>query len=391
MAYNDDQNEYPLPAGNNKKRTSVEQLPRFFRTPQNKKFLSSTLDQLTNPGVIEKINGFVGKREAKAVSVLDNYLDDVTKERQDYQFEPVSVYEDFLGSTKYYADYNDYIGLLKTYNANTNNHSALNEQEYYAWNPNINLDKFVNFREYYWLPNGPQEVAVPGQSNQVVSTYRVEVLEQDNDISLVFYPDGLTKNPNLNLYRGQTYRFEINSPNNPLTIALYRGVDPNERLDDSSILNQTYTEGVTLIPDPDDTLLNQQDFVSDDYIEKGVLEFTIPENAPDTLYFVSQYDLNISTRLIIADISENSSIDVENEIIGKKTYTTSDGWKFSNGMKVYFTGNVVPEKYASGIYYVDGVGDEIKLISTEDLQVPAIFTNDSKIPFDANGFDRVPI
>jgi len=390
MAYNDDQNEYPLPAGNNKKRTSVEQLPRFFRTPQNKKFLSSTLDQLTNPGVIEKINGFVGKREAKAVSVLDNYLDDVTKERQDYQFEPVSVYEDFLGSTKYYADYNDYIGLLKTYNANTNNHSALNEQEYYAWNPNINLDKFVNFREYYWLPNGPQEVAVPGQSNQVVSTYRVEVLEQDNDISLVFYPDGLTKNPNLNLYRGQTYRFEINSPNNPLTIALYRGVDPNERLDDSSILNQTYTEGVTLIPDPDDTLLNQQDFVSDDYIEKGVLEFTIPENAPDTLYFVSQYDLNISTRLIIADISENSSIDVENEIIGKKTYTTSDGWKFSNGMKVYFTGNVVPEKYASGIYYVDGVGDEIKLISTEDLQVPAIFTNDSKIPFDANGFDRVP-
>ena len=390
MAYNDDQNEYPLPAGNNKKRTSVEQLPRFFRTPQNKKFLSSTLDQLTNPGVIEKLNGFVGKREAKAVSISDNYIDDVSKERQDYQFEPVSLYEDFLGTTKYYADYNDYIGLLKTYNANTSNHSALNEQEYYAWNPNINLDKFVNFREYYWLPNGPQEIAVRGQSNQVVSTYRVEVIEQDNDISLLFHPDGLTKNPNLNLYRGQTYRFEINSPNNPLTIALYRGADPNEKLDDSSILNQTYTEGVTLIPDADDTLLNQADFVAEDYIEKGILEFTIPENAPETLYFVSQYDLNISCRLIISDISENSSINVEEEIIGKKTYTTSDGWNFSNGMKVYFTGNVTPEKYATGIYYVEGVGDEIKLIAVEDLQVPSIFTNDTLVPFDENGFDRTP-
>ena len=281
MAYNDDQNEFPLPAGKNPKRSSVEQLPRFFRTPQNKKFLSSTLDQLTNPGVIEKINGFVGKREAKAATVSDNYVEDISKTRNDYQFEPISVYEDFLGSTKYYGDYNDYIGLLKTYNANTDNHSALNEQEYYAWNPNINLDKFANFREYYWLPNGPQEIAVRGQSKLIESTYRLEVLEQDNDISLLFHPDGLSKNPTLNLYRGQTYRFEIDAPGNPLSIALYRGVDPDERLDDSTILNQTYTEGVTLIPDTDDVLLNQDDFVAEDYIEKGILEFTIPDNAPN--------------------------------------------------------------------------------------------------------------
>ncbi len=390
MSYNDDQNEFPLPAGKNEKRSSVEQLPRFFRTPQNKKFLSSTLDQLTNPGVIEKINGFVGKREAKAATILDNYLEDVSKLRTDYQFEPVSIYEDFLGSTKYYSDYNDYMGLLKTYNANTENHSNLNEQEYYAWNPNINLDKFANFREYYWLPNGPQEVAVKGQSKDVVSTYRVEVLEQDNDISLLFHPDGLTKNPNLNLYRGQTYRFEIDSPGNPLSIALYRGVDPNEKLDDSSILNQTYTQGVTLSPDTDDVLLNQDDFVAQDYIEKGILEFTIPDNAPDTLYFVSQYDLNISSRIIISDIDANSIIDIDNEIVGKQTYTTSDGWALSNGMKVYFIGQVTPAKYSEGLWYVEGVGDEIKLVAAEDLQVPAIFTSDSKVPFDNNGFDRVP-
>lgn len=390
MSYNDDQNELPLPAGKNKERSSVEQLPRFFRTPQNKKFLTSTLDQMTNPGVIEKINGFVGKREAKASKVTDNYIDDVTKARQDYQFEPVSIYEDFLSTTKYYSDYNDYLGLLQTYNANTTNQSSLNEQEYYAWNPNINLDKFGNFREYYWLPNGPYEIPVKGQSKNIVSTYRVEVLEEDNEISLLFHPDGLTKNPNLKLYRGQTYRFLIDAPNNPLTIALYRGVDPNERLDDSSILNQTYTEGVTLFPDTDDTLLNQADFVAQDYIEKGILEFTIPENAPDTLYFVSQYDLNVSTRLIIGNIDENSVINVEEEILNKRTYTTADGWDFSNGMKVYFIGNVTPAKYASGVYYVEGVGDEIKLINAQDLIVPAIFTNDTQVPFDTNGFDRVP-
>ena len=76
MSYDDNQNELPLPTGKNNKRTSLEHLPRYFRTPQNKKFLSSTLDQFTNPGAIEKVNGFVGKREAKAVTVLDNYIDD---------------------------------------------------------------------------------------------------------------------------------------------------------------------------------------------------------------------------------------------------------------------------------------------------------------------------
>ena len=97
----------------NNKRTSLEHLPRYFRTPQNKKFLSSTLDQFTNPGAIEKVNGFVGKREAKAVTVLDNYIDEISDNRQNYQFEPVSIYQDFIGTTEYYKDYNDYMGLLK--------------------------------------------------------------------------------------------------------------------------------------------------------------------------------------------------------------------------------------------------------------------------------------
>ena len=57
----------------------------------------------------------------------------------------------------------------------------------------ILTDKFGNFREYYWLPNGPYEIPVKGQSKNIVSTYRVEVLEEDNEISLLFIPDGLTK------------------------------------------------------------------------------------------------------------------------------------------------------------------------------------------------------
>ena len=50
---------------------------RFFRTPSNKKFLNSTLDQLIQPGVVEKLNGYIGRETAKAFTATDNYIGDV--------------------------------------------------------------------------------------------------------------------------------------------------------------------------------------------------------------------------------------------------------------------------------------------------------------------------
>jgi len=63
MAYNNDQSDQPLPGGNeNRKRESASHLPRYYRTPANKKFLASTMDQLIQPGVVEKLNGYVAEK-----------------------------------------------------------------------------------------------------------------------------------------------------------------------------------------------------------------------------------------------------------------------------------------------------------------------------------------
>jgi len=389
MAYNDNQNEYPLPTGKNDPRQTSEFLPRYFRTDANKKFLGSTLDQFANSGVVEKLSGFVGRREAKAVSVDDNYVDDINAFRNNYQFEPATVYEDKFGNAKFYKDYKDLIGLVNVYKGTTANHSKLNEQEFYTWNPHIDFDKFSNFREYYWLPNGPQEVPVKGQALGITSTYQIKTVIDDDNTALIFTPDGKTRNPRIKLYRGQTYRFEVNTDGSPISIATSRSVKPDPLSESISLISTLYTEGVTLYPELD-PLIEPEYFIEDGYIEKGVIEFTIPENAPDTLYVVSQFDLDTSCAFDVFNIEENSVIDVEAEIIGKKTYTTSDGWSLSNGMKVYFIGNVTPETYATGFYYVEGVGSSISLVPVTDLQVPAVFTQDTVIPFDTNGFDRVP-
>ena len=135
-------------------RKSVNFLPRYFRTEANKKFLNATLDQLVQPGEAEKLNGYIGRRTAKARSANDYYIDTISKQRQDYQLEPANVIKDDLQNVTYYKDYQDFVNQIRAFKGNADNHSTLNSQEYYSWNPNIDWDKFVNFREYYWLPNG---------------------------------------------------------------------------------------------------------------------------------------------------------------------------------------------------------------------------------------------
>ena len=53
-----EENPIPINGKDEGKRRSSDLLPRYFRTTANKKFLSSTLDQLMQPGVVEKVDGF---------------------------------------------------------------------------------------------------------------------------------------------------------------------------------------------------------------------------------------------------------------------------------------------------------------------------------------------
>ena len=363
MAYDNEQNEYPLPANGNNERKSESLLPRYFRTEVNKKFLQSTLDQLVQPGVAEKLNGYYGRKISKAFTPADNYINDISKAREDYQFEPATIIKDELDNVVFYKDYNDYINQIKNFGGNVDNHDVLNAQEYYAWNPNIEWDKFVNFREYYWLPYGPKTLRIAGQSKEVSSTIKVSLVDNLDNKVYVFSSDDLVQNPTLIVYRGQTYNFEVDLPRTPMSIRTAR------------TLNADFDYNIG---------------ISSQSVEKGTITFEVDVNAPEILYYVADNDINISGVIQVRDIEENSEIDVEREIVGKKTYRTEAGFELSNGMKVRFVGNVTPEKYAQDEWYVEGVGDSIKLIREQDLEIPGPFAENRDIPFDSESFDRLP-
>ena len=215
MAYSE--NTTPVNRENkDKHRNSADLLPLFFRTEANKKFLGSTLDSFISKGQLERLNGFVGARDTIGSKPSDEYIPEPTKNRRRYNLLPsVVIRDDFQDRTDWTGTYDDLINQLDYYNANTTKHNRLFDSKYYAWNPHIDFDKFVNYRQYYWLPQGPDPVTITGYADGTISTFSIT---NNGNQEYVFTPDGATGNPYVVLYRGATYRFEVNAPGHPFYI-----------------------------------------------------------------------------------------------------------------------------------------------------------------------------
>jgi hypothetical protein len=371
MAYNKDQNEPKLPSGSGEKRESSNLLPRFYRTNSNKKFLQATLDQLIQPGTVKKVNGYLGRQYSATNKSSDIFLEAADKSRQDYQLEPAAVISDYLGNTTFLKDYIDHINHIDVLGGNVKNHSRLNKQEFYSWNPHINWDKFVNFQQYYWLPFGPSPINITGQQQGITSTYSITLADEVDNKAFLFNPEGpsegLVRNPTITLFRGQTYIFDINCPSHPFSLKTERSEGSLDRYSQGVIGNGT---------------------------EVGSIKFEVPFNAPDVLYYVSENAIDTAGVFHILDIEENTLIDVTAEILGKKTYsipnTAIGNVALSNGMKLRFIGVVVPEQYSTGFWYVEGVGDSIKLISEKELEIRSTYVEESSLLFDDVPFDQLP-
>ena len=173
MAYNRDQTDPSIPVSGNTDKTSAGFLPKYFRSTANQKFLNATMDQMVSEGQVEKISAFIGRTNTEPYQTTDKYLEGATQQREDYQFEPAVIIKDDLDNVTFFKDYPDYINQLAFFNSGDEDHSKINSQEFYAWNPHIDWDKFVNYRDYYWLPSGPQAIPVAGQADTKGSRWAV--------------------------------------------------------------------------------------------------------------------------------------------------------------------------------------------------------------------------
>jgi len=338
-------------------RRSVDLLPALFRTDKNAKFLAGTLDQFIQPAQLERLNGWVGSRATPTYNpAKDNYITSNSKLRNAYQVAPALVVKDKNLSISKVLNYDDLINQLEFQGASVKKLDRLVDPQLYSYNPHIDWDKFVNFDQYYWMPNGPDVVSVAGENNLSVSTYTVS--DSEDGQYFIFTPDGLTQNPLLTLYRGVTYIFNIQSSKKfwfknvriAGTEGQYRGVDTNG-------------------------------------ISNGKIIFKVDENTPANLFYVAEDSVINGGEILIKSLVDDSKIDVDANIIGKKTYTSGNGVVFTNGLRITFAGNVFPDTYADKEFFVEGVGDKIKLIDVATLETPEKFVSVLDENFDGTGFD----
>ena len=293
---------------------TVDFLPEIFQTQTNKQFLAATLDQLVQEPAFAKRQGYVGRRIGPGVNANDQYVIEPTAVRNNYQLEPGVVQLDPTNTHRVvdgitYPGINDALSLQ---GAVTTNPSALYTSEYYTWDPFVDFDKFVNYSQYYWLPSGPDAVTVNATG---IPTFENFTVTRSNG----FYTfSGVTgTNPTLTLARQGTYNFAVAQNDQALiqyrvtnngTTAWMIDYDSNPAL--TLVRGNTYTFNLSLTAPLPFYIKTQASFgtvnlynsgVSNNGATAGLITFTVPQDAPDTLYYCSSTEFNMRGQITIVD------------------------------------------------------------------------------------------
>ena len=319
-------------------------LPEVFRTPTNAQFLGATLDQIVDQPNTMRIQGYIGSRFGYGINAKDKYVVEPTKTRTDYQLDPGVVFTKTNTATA--TDFITYPGIIDALKLNggvTNNNDRLFNSQFYSWDPFVDLDKLINFNQYYWLPQGAPAVTIA--TDIVYNAQDYTVIDDPNAyiISSNINPNG-SANPTLTLIRGGTYSFTVNQ-NSPFWIQGQPGVtgyDANQ----PNLLTRDVLG------------------VNNNGAETGVVEFTVPyKNAQD------EYNFPGDNRVDVVSSAPFDSI--EGQLLSD--VVDIDGVTALEGLTVmFYNTGVVNETGFVGQYYDTTLYDE---------ETPSSLPNEGGAPY----------
>ncbi len=298
---------------------SEDFLPEIFQTPANKQLLRSTLDQLTQNPKLKPTEGYIGRKIGPGVTASDSYVLEPTANRTDYQLEPGVV--QLTPNTNTVANAITYPGIidsLQLQGADVTRDDRLFDSEHYSFDPFVDFDKYVNFSQYYWVPEGPNSVDVFGNTIPIRDTFDV-----------AYTQDGYTFSgesgalPTLTFVRQGEYTFNVNASGHPFFIQSVPGT--------SGVLpqqpNQSSRDVLGVTNNGDDV---------------GTVVFTVPEKTAQNFYFtladIGSTDLvedtlqfnQINNVFVDVFLEEHGGIDGITDLQNRTLIITTDtntGWE----------------------------------------------------------------
>lgn len=114
-------------------------------------------------------------------------------------------------------------------------------------------------------------------------------------------------------------------------------------------------------------------YLAPDYLQLNLFNQMPDITAPlTTLYYQDNSNAAMVGPFSLL-VATNSVIDVENTILGANGYKSPNGVTFTNGLKITFDDTATPAAYQNNTYYVEGVGESIRLIDVTTLINPEAF------------------
>ncbi len=137
-------------------------LPRRLRHEDMRSFIKSTTQTLFDEANAEYTNYYIGRKVGGSYQHLsDPYRVERTKVRQDYQLDPSLVIRDDLnGDIQSVLFYEDLLNSFRANGVDVSNHNRLFSNTTYTFAPPIDYDMFVNYGNYYWLPEGVPSIRI---------------------------------------------------------------------------------------------------------------------------------------------------------------------------------------------------------------------------------------
>lgn len=370
---------------------SVDFLPEIFQTDANRQFLAATLDQLIQEPQFKKTEGFIGRRVGPGVNPNDRYVSEPTKTRTDYQLEPgvVSLDPENVTDIQEVITYPGINDALSYQGASITNPDRLYHSEYYTFDPFINFDPLINPNQYYWVPNGPPAVSVFASEIPLSQTF---VVNRANGVYT--FGGQVGANPTLTLVRGGTYSFQVsNNQKETINFRVTTLSNQSYQIDYQTNPTLTLARGNTYIF----TLNATADYpfwiktapvtgtgsayssgVTNNGGTIGTVTFTVPQDAPNTLFYSAQNNINMQGQFNIVDVPAGTGpgfwIQTAPSITGRNPATPNIGTRevmgvINNGEDIGTVTFSVPSKTAQNFYYT------LPNIGTVDLYTNLTFSD----------------
>ena len=145
-------------------------LPGVHQTPVIKNFFETTVEQLFSKSKIDSISGYVGRKDVSLYEFKDTYITQPDAARDKFSLEPVvNTLEPVTGATTNRVFWSDFVNILKSYGVDTTNQNPIFDSTFYSFLPPINIDKFINYQEYFWSPQGPTAILIEGTGENFIN------------------------------------------------------------------------------------------------------------------------------------------------------------------------------------------------------------------------------